>query len=742
VGQVANLPFDRQVGNLPHEMRPLSRKRHREIHLLIDFAPSHSNFVTYASHRNLEEIMQTSTAKSQGAKLIMPYLGVILAVALLVGVRFSLGPALGGQQPFFLFLFAVVFSSRYGGWKPGLLALVLGLLASVIFFIEPQGPSWIEAPEQMGGAVIYWLMGITIIAVLQSVQAAGEQAEAAAESLAVDLGTKKQIHQELKKSNATLAERISLRTQELAQINDLLQKESAERKQAEVSLRHFAAIVQSSEDSIIGISLDEVVTDWNLGAERLYGYAPDEVVGKTLSEFMKPRTCYEIRRIIERVKEGERVEPFEGVHYRKDGKEMAVWIRISPIIEEDRLVGISSISRDLTYIKRLEEQIRQSAKMEAIGRLAGGVAHEFNNMLTAIIGHADMLRADARLPAACLPDVEAINQAADRAAQRTRQLLAYGRKQILQPKVLDLNMEVNDAEQLFFPALGESVRLIKHLAADLGRIRADPFQIEQVLITLATNAADAMPQGGTLTIKTCNIDLEIAQVEALSMTPAPGFHSGAWVMLEITDTGRGMDAKMRRHLFEPFFSAKELGKGTGLGLATVYGIIRQSGGYIDVDSAPGKGTTFHVYLPCVAVAPVPAAPPKPAPTAMPGGSETILLVEDDDMVRRFARALLQMNGYAVLEAGEGSGALKLSAQHTGPIHLLVTDVVMPGMNGRQLAENLAGVRPDMKVLYMSGYTEDAVLRYGIDNKETPFLHKPFTPAVLSQKVRDVLGQTA
>ena len=671
---------------------------------------------------------------------LTPYLAALLATGFMACVRFGLEPTLRSQYPLILFVFSVGFSVRYFGWKSAVFALIVGFATAVLCFMR-RGQPWTENENYVMETVIYFFVSGTVILLLESEKSLGRHASPPAQTLADK--NARPSGPELKNAHEALSAQLARSVQEVADTKALLQKESASRKQAEAQARHFAAIVTSSEDAIIGIGLDEAITDWNLGAERLLGYGADVVVGKKLGDFLRPKAREEVRALIAKVQKGERVDPFDTYWHRKEGKEVPVWIRVSPIIENDQLVGISAISRDLTYTKRLEEQVRQSAKMEAIGRLAGGVAHEFNNMLTAIIGHADILRADCRLPETCHKDVNAIIQAAERAAQRTRQLLAYGRKQILQPKVLDLNSVVQEAQQLFRPSLGENVRLITHLAGDLGRIRADPFQVEQVIVNLATNAADAMPQGGTLTIKTANVDLECAQVEALSMTPAAGFHDGPWVLLEITDTGRGIDAKLRKHIFEPFFSTKEFAKATGLGLATVYGIVRQSGGYVDVDSALGKGTTFRVYLPLRGsrpATPVKKAPAAPAP--LPGGSETILLVEDDDMVRRFALALLKMSGYSVLEAHEATEAMKVSSQHAGQIHLLVTDVVMPGMNGRELAEKLTQSRGDMKVLFMSGYTEDAVLRLGIDKKETAFLPKPFTPGALAQKVRDVLGQSA
>ena len=383
-------------------------------------------------------------------------------------------------------------------------------------------------------------------------------------------------------------------------------------------------------------------------------------------------------------------------------------------------------------LRQSEEQLRQSQKMEAIGRLAGGIAHDFNNLLMIILGYSELLLNELKQDHKMRGQVEETQKAAQRAVSLVRQLLAFSRKQVLDPQVLDLNDVVGNLEKMLRRLIGEDIELITRMDPSLGRVKADPGQLEQVIMNLAINARDAMPQGGKITIETSNV--EPAEAAARQLAPAqPGPH----VKLVVRDTGCGMDAETQAHIFEPFFTTKEEGKGTGLGLSTVYGIIKQSGGGIHVQSAPERGATFTVYLPRIdevtSAAAVHKAPDRPAQ-----GVETVLLVEDEQGVRTLVRDGLLRYGYTVLEAQNGVEAFLISNQHQGPIHLLVTDVVMPGMNGREVAHQLMALRPDMKVLYISGYIDDAGLRSGADRARTSFLQKPFTPEALARKVRDVL----
>jgi PAS domain S-box-containing protein len=391
--------------------------------------------------------------------------------------------------------------------------------------------------------------------------------------------------------------------------------------------------------------------------------------------------------------------------------------------------------QDVTDRKRMEEQIRQSQKMDAIGQLAGGVAHDFNNLLTIISGYSEILtsRMSADDPTRAL--INEIHKAGERAAMLTRQLLVFSRKAIVEPRVLDLNAIVTDIDRMLRRLIGEDINVTTSLDPSLGRVKADAGQVDQIILNLAINARDAMPGGGKLTIETANVELDENYVKTRAdVKPGP------YVMLAVSDTGCGMSEETKARIFEPFFTTKGVGKGTGLGLATVFGIVKQFGGHIGVYSETGHGSTFKVYFPLVTE--LSAGKPSHGVKSAPHGVETILLVEDEDAVREMTRFALQSHGYTVLVSSCGLEAINISTRHQGPIHLLVTDVVMPNIGGRQLAERLAEQRPDMKVLYLSGYTDDAIIRHGILKAEASFLQKPFTPIALALRVREVLGSTA
>ena len=393
---------------------------------------------------------------------------------------------------------------------------------------------------------------------------------------------------------------------------------------------------------------------------------------------------------------------------------------------------LGGMAVDITERRHLEQQLRQALKMEAIGKLAGGVAHDFNNLVTIITGYSDMVLSRIGPEDPMRRDIEQIKKAGDRAHSLTRQLLAFSRRQMLQPKVLDLNAVVSNLEPMLHRLIGENIELAIVLKPGLGQVKADPGQLEQVIMNLTINARDAMPHGGKLLFETDNATLD--EVYARQHIPT---QPGSYVRLAVSDTGCGMDEATQSRIFEPFFTTKEQGKGTGLGLSTVYGIVKQSGGYIWVYSEPGQGTTFKIYLPRVA-APADSVLPVTHWSKLPQGTETLLLVEDEPEVRWLVRDMLQHLGYTILEARHGIEAQVLSIQHPGPIHLLVTDVVMPQMSGREIAEQLRSEHPETKVLYMSGYTDDAVVRHGVLAAEVAFLQKPFTPEGLALKVREVL----
>ena len=407
-------------------------------------------------------------------------------------------------------------------------------------------------------------------------------------------------------------------------------------------------------------------------------------------------------------------------------------IKVPLRLPDDDLPKLLGVATEITERKRLEEQLLQSQKMEAVGQLAGGVAHDFNNILTAIVGYTDLLAAEFGPGNRHLEDLEEIRKAARRAAALTRQLLAFSRKQVLEPRVIDLNGIVQNLDKMLRSLISENIELKTQLADDIESARADPNQIEQVIMNLAINARDAMPEGGSLTIETANVTLD-DDYAARHVSVVPGHY----VMLAVTDTGCGMDQDTQARIFEPFFTTKPAGRGTGLGLSTVYGIVKQSGGNIWLYSEPGKGTTFKVYLPSVDESPEDVSKPA-TPASRRGGRETVLLVEDDEQLRRLTHRALASHGYTVLEADRGNTALDIARRHKGRIDLLLTDVVMPDTNGTKLADTLRGARPELRVLFMSGYPDGAILHNGMLEHGASYLAKPFTTEAVTRKVRDVL----
>ena len=520
-------------------------------------------------------------------------------------------------------------------------------------------------------------------------------------------------------------------SQQLASAIEYKRNEEALRR----SEARYRSLVQSAVYGIYRSSLEGRFFDVNPALISMLGYdSAEEVLAldPKLDVFVDPS---EQMRVMAEFRRGARLDNVEVRWKRKDGS--AITVRLSGRVvnnPEETAEVVEIIAEDITERRVLENQFRQAQKMEAVGRLAGGVAHDFNNLLMVISGYAEVLLEHTRKNDPLYTKIEAIHQATDRATTLTRQLLAFSRKQLLELKVVDLNLIVEDIKRLLRPLIGENIELQTQLAPDLGRTRADAGQIEQVLMNLVVNSKDAMPNGGKIIIQSANARLNHEDVRR----EYSYIHPGLYVVLSVTDTGEGMDKETQLRIFEPFFTTKEKGKGTGLGLSTVYGIIKQSGGYVLVQSEPGQGTTFRIYLPRVEDALEPVGTLGTS-SSQNGGSETVLLVEDEESVRQLVRETLESKGYKVLEADNGEAALRIVSNHLDKIDMLITDVVMPGMSGRELSARLCASRPQTKVLYLSGYTEDAIGHEGVVDPDTAFLQKPFTLQMLSRKVREVLG---
>ena len=509
------------------------------------------------------------------------------------------------------------------------------------------------------------------------------------------------------------------------------------RKEAEEAMRRseerFRRLFDSNTIGIVIADLSGGTLEANDAYLDMMGYGRDELLAGRLSwdEITPPEYRERDQAAVAQLRQTGAAKPWEKEMLRKDGKLVPVLMGLA-MLSASEGTCIAYIV-DLSSRKLLEEQLRLSQKMEAVGQLAGGVAHDFNNLLTAILGYGSLLASRLAPGAPGREEIDEILRASERAAALTKQLLAFSRKQVLEPVVLDVNELVRNLEKLLRRLIEEDVELVTRLDSSVASVRADPGQLEQVIMNLVVNARDAMPHGGKLTIETANADLDETYAQRHVTV-----HPGRYVMVAVSDTGIGMDAATKQHIFEPFFTTKEKGKGTGLGLSTVYGIVKQSGGNIWVYSEPGKGTTFKVYLPRVEETAAEGVPPS-ADSLPAVGTETILIVEDEASIRALSRRVLEKRGYRVLEASSGRDALERVRIEEGPIHLLLTDLVMPDMGGTELASRLQQLHPDLRVLFMSGYTDDGVVRNGLLGPGRAFLQKPFTPHALARKVRDALS---
>jgi PAS domain S-box-containing protein len=527
--------------------------------------------------------------------------------------------------------------------------------------------------------------------------------------------------------------------------------DAEERMQAFEANARLAAIVESSQDAIIGKTLAGVIVSWNAAAERLYGYAPEDIIGRNISELIPVERRGELGPIMARVSRGEPAQPFQTQRITKDGKILEMSIAVSPIRDVNGEVnGASTVARDITAITRatserhaLEAQLQRVERLESLGQLAGGVAHDFNNVLAGIMNYSGLVASglrdqmdrlglthDAPLTL-ILDDVEQITNAARRAADLTRQLLIFSRREVLRPQVLDLNGVVAEMEGLLRRTIGQNVdRLTTVLATDLPLIAIDRGQIEQVIMNLAVNGRDAMVTGGELCIQTSVLEIDERDARKRDVGP------GTFVRLSVSDAGTGMSHEVASHAFEPFFTTKPVGEGTGLGLATVFGIVMQAGGEVLISSEVGCGTTIHVDLPVTTESEL--AADVVSPELSPAAGETILLVEDEQIVREPARRVLAQSGYTVLEASNADEALEIVRHGARVIDLLLTDVVMPGRSGKDLATAVVASSPSTRVLFMSGYSQNVIVHRGVLDPGITLIEKPFSMDELLRKVREVL----
>ena len=578
-----------------------------------------------------------------------------------------------------VFAVAVMVSAWYGGWKPGLVATSFAVTVSAYYTLEGQ-----QTPAEFRRAMVRLALFVTVALLICWFNAALRAAQ-----------------------------------------EGLLRSES-----------NFRSLVTNAPYGICRCDARGHLVDANPALVTSLGYdSAADLIGRNLSTLYADGQQWFV--LADQLRTQESFEGLTAEWTRKDGSITAVRLSGRAIRDERKNVTFEIFTEDVTERRALEQQLRQAQKMEAIGRLAGGIAHDFNNLLMVISGYSEFLLDRLGPDQALRGPAKEISSAAERATSLTRQLLAFSRKQMLTPKVIDLNAVVTENLKMLTRLIGEDIDLVMIPGAELGPVKADPGQIEQVILNLAVNARDAMPQGGRLTIETANVTLD----ESYARLHAP-VQPGDYTMLVITDTGIGMDTETQSRIFEPFFTTKGT-KGTGLGLSTVYGIVKQSGGYIWVYSEPGRGTSFKVYMPHVTAEEVAAVEKPAAPAVVPleTARETILVVEDEVNLRRLTRQFLENQGYTVLEAADGAEAVQICVAHKGIIHLLLTDVIMPGMNGRELAHRVSEIRPNMKVLYMSGYTENAIGHNGTLDAGITLLQKPFTLHALKAKVREVIDKT-
>lgn len=511
-----------------------------------------------------------------------------------------------------------------------------------------------------------------------------------------------------------------------------------ERNRAEIASRQsqgrFDDLFEHTKDILFTVDIDGRVTSVNKTAEEVMGWSRSEALEMNIKSLVAPEHVGLCTEMMRRILNQEPLQPFEIVMLGKDGRKVLLEVSARLLRSDGEKDGVQGIARDVTERRNLEYMVRQSQKLEAIGRLSGGLAHDFNNLLCVISGYTDLLTQRLKPNDVAIQHLAQIRKATNSAAALTRQLLAFSRRQVFYPRIVELNAIVVDVEKLLGRLIDERIEFYLALDSALGRVRVDPVQIEQVIINVALNARDAMPHGGRLTMETSNIDIGVDRQSKNFFIPA-----GKYVLLAMTDTGCGMNEETQSHIFEPFYTTKDLGSGTGLGLATVYGIVKQSGGFIGVHSQEGQGTTFKIYLPRIDSL-LAVAHPTGRPVEASKVTETILVVEDAEGLREIIGTFLTDSGYAVLAAANGDEALRLAQSFDGAIDLLLTDVVMPRMGGEQLVEQMKAIRPQTRVLYMSGYPTDGIVQAGILANRVTLIEKPFTREILMKRVRELLDE--
>jgi PAS domain S-box-containing protein len=522
----------------------------------------------------------------------------------------------------------------------------------------------------------------------------------------------------------------------------IVMRDLSERRAAEESLRQnemrFRSLIENASDTIEIIEPDLTIVYASPAVERVIAFTPREMAGRSLAEFLHPEDLLQLRSILERVIQSpDSPATLELRKKHRSGGWRSMSAIVSNMLDDPGVRGLVITCRDMTDQNVMAAQLRQAQKMDAVGQLAGGVAHDFNNLLTVIKGNIELLRMDVAETSAVPAEIDEIRKAADRAAGLTRQLLAFSRKQLLHARAVDLNELVEEIEPMLRRLIGEDIQVVSGLDKAIPSVLADPGQVHQVLVNLAVNARDAMPRGGVLLIETSTVDVGERYARAHAGVAIP---HGKYVQLKVTDNGSGMTSEVRARIFEPFFTTKTEGRGTGLGLATVYGIVKQSGGFIWVESDVGKGSSFQILLPAADSTAAVEHPVSERDDQFPG-SETILLVEDEEPLRLLTKRVLERHGYRVLSARNGREAVEIASTFDGPIHLVLTDVVMPGMSGREIGERLSAVRPEARLLYMSGYTDDEIIRRGLLDPNLALLEKPFSPIDLARTVRRVLDGT-